>query len=139
MSKGDNKLNQVSEVSESMIEKKIRIDQIESITTSTSSKQTSLEGTLSYQYSLHNVTVKEYIDPYGAYQIQDRINNVVKQWKDVKPQSPSMFLHKLLVKRGYDASPVPAMQSEFKRYIVLCIFFHYIISLSHSLHVLYDI
>jgi hypothetical protein len=90
-------------------------------TTGTSSSSTSIVTTDQHfevpiiQYSLQNISVKEYVDPYGPYQIQERICAVVKQWKTVKPQSPSTFLNKLLITRGYDAEPVPAMQSEFKK------------------------
>lgn len=85
----------------------------QSITTEHNSKL--IETTQSYQYSLHNVTVKEYIDPCGAYQVQDRIKHVLKQWENVKPQTPTLFLQKMMVKRGHDATPIPALQSKFKR------------------------
>ena len=85
-------------------------------TTSSSAipKQHSLHGTYKAGPLLQNVSVKDFCDPYGPYQIQDRISAVVKQWAKVVPQSPPSFLAKLLPSRGYQYKTIQAMQSRFK-------------------------
>ena len=77
-------------------------------------KQQIHHGTYKAGPLLQNVSVKDFCDPFGPYQIQDRISAVVKQWAKVVPQSPPSFLAKLLPSRGYQYKTIQAMQSRFK-------------------------
>ena len=65
--------------------------------------------------AVFNVSVKEYCDPYGPYQIQERIGLVVKKWDMFIAQPPNTFLMKLLKSRGYDHNAISAMTSEFRK------------------------
>lgn len=65
--------------------------------------------------AVFNVSVKEYCDPFGPYQIQERIGMVVKKWDMFIAQPPNTFLMKLLKSRGYDHNVISAMTSEFKK------------------------
>ena len=47
-------------------------------------------------------------DPWGPYQIQQRVQLVVDRWGKIDPIRPDLFLSKLLSSRGYDASIIPA-------------------------------
>ena len=48
-------------------------------------------------------TVKNYLDPFGPYQIQRNMDTVSRLWENVIPLSPIEFLTKLLRYRGYSS------------------------------------
>jgi hypothetical protein len=74
--------------------------------------------------ALQHVSVKDFCNPFGPYQIQERVCVVVKQWDKFVAQPPNKFLLNLLKSRNYDHETVCAMNSEFKRYstTVHCMF-----------------
>ena len=53
---------------------------------------------------------EELADERGPYQVQSRVFRVVTRWVDAVPPSPEVFLQRLLVARGYNASYIQSIQ-----------------------------
>ena len=81
---------------------------------------TSSEGTKENNLSLSSDNdTNERTKVTGCYQIDERVNLVVQRWGNVSAIAPDLFLLKLLEARGYETRRISAMDSSYRRYVII--------------------